>query len=61
MISLRITTIEDADILTDIQQKAFQPLYEKYHDEGNPHLRDKRDILCQNEYAVFTEFQRASK
>ena len=46
MISLRLTTIEDVDILTDIQQKAFQPLYEKYHDEGNPYLRDKRDILC---------------
>ncbi|MBQ2904240.1 MAG: GNAT family N-acetyltransferase [Clostridia bacterium] len=46
MISLRLTTAEDADILTIIQQKAFQPLYEKYHDEGNPCLRDKRDILC---------------
>ena len=46
MISLRLTTLEDVDILTDIQQKAFQPLYEKYHDEGNPYLRDKRDILC---------------
>lgn len=46
MISLRLTAPEDVDILTDIQQKAFQPLYEKYHDEGNPYLRDKRDILC---------------
>lgn len=46
MISLRLTTAEDADILTEIQQKAFHPLYEKYHDEGNPYLRDKRDILC---------------
>lgn len=46
MISLRLTKLEDVDILTDIQQKAFQPLYEKYHDEGNPYLRDKRDILC---------------
>lgn len=46
MISLRLTTKEDVDILTDIQQKAFKPLYEKYHDEGNPYLRDKRDILC---------------
>lgn len=46
MISLRLTTAEDAEILTIIQQKAFQPLYEKYHDEGNPCLRDKRDILC---------------
>lgn len=46
MISLRLTTAEDADILTEIQQKAFIPLYEKYHDKGNPFLRDKRDILC---------------
>ncbi len=46
MISLRLTTAEDADILTEIQQKAFKPLYEKYHDKGNPFLRDKRDILC---------------
>lgn len=46
MISLRLTTTQDADILTSIQQKAFQPLYEKYHDKGNPYLRDKRDILC---------------
>ena len=46
MISLRLTTLEDVDNLTDIQQKAFQPLYEKYHDKGNPCLRDKRDILC---------------
>ena len=33
MISLRLTAPEDVDILTDIQQKAFQPLYEKYHDK----------------------------
>lgn len=46
VVSLRLTTIDDVDILTDIQQKAFQPLYEKYHDKGNPYLRDKRDILC---------------
>lgn len=46
MVSLRLTTVDDVDILTQIQQKAFQPLYEKYHDEGNPCLRDKRDILC---------------
>lgn len=46
MIKLRQTTIDDVEILTEIQQKAFYPLYEKYHDEGNPYLRDKRDILC---------------
>lgn len=41
MIKLRQTTIDDVEILTEIQQKAFYPLYEKYHDEGNPYLRDK--------------------
>lgn len=46
MISLRVTTIEDVDILTAIQQKAFLPIYEKYHDAGNPCLRDERDIIC---------------
>ncbi len=46
MITLRITTIEDVNALTAIQQKAFLPLYEKYHDAGNPCLRDERDILC---------------
>ena len=46
MITLRITTIEDVNALTAIQQNAFQPLYEKYHDAGNPCLRDERDILC---------------
>ena len=53
MISLRLTTIDDVDVLTDIQQKAFRPLYEKYHDEGNPHLRDKRDILCRLDTSNF--------
>ncbi len=46
MITLRVTTIEDVDALTAIQQNAFLPLYEKYHDAGNPCLRDERDILC---------------
>lgn len=46
MITLRETTIEDVDALTAIQQNAFLPLYEKYHDAGNPYLRDERDILC---------------
>lgn len=46
MITLRETTIEDVNALTAIQQNAFLPLYEKYHDAGNPYLRDERDILC---------------
>ena len=46
MITLRETTIEDVNALTAIQQNAFLPLCEKYHDAGNPCLRDERDILC---------------
>ncbi len=46
MITLRETTIKDVNALTAIQQNAFLPLYEKYHDAGNPCLRDERDILC---------------
>ena len=46
MITLRETAIEDVNALTAIQQNAFLPLYEKYHDAGNPYLRDERDILC---------------
>ena len=46
MITLRETTIEDVNALTAIQQNAFLPLYEKYHDAGNPCLRDERDVLC---------------
>ena len=45
MITLRETTIKDVNALTAIQQNAFLPLYEKYHDAGNPCLRDERDIL----------------
>lgn len=46
MVALRLTAIQDVDILIEVQKKAFQPLYEKYHDSGNPYLRDQRDILC---------------
>lgn len=45
MITIRKTVTEDAIILRDIQKAAFKPLYEKYHDEGNPYLRSERDIL----------------
>ena len=53
MITLRITTIEDVNALTAIQQNAFLPLYEKYHDAGNPCLRDERDILCRLNHPKF--------
>ncbi len=45
MVSIRKTVKEDASILSKIQKEAFKSLYEKYHDEGNPYLRDENDIL----------------
>ncbi len=45
-ITIRQTTPEEAEILAYIQQAAFKPLYEAYHDEGNPYLRGAEDILC---------------
>lgn len=44
-ISIRKTVASEAQILSQIQKAAFLPLYEKYHDEGNPCLRGKEDIL----------------
>lgn len=43
-ITIRPTLEEDAETLIEIQKMAFRPLYEKYHDKGNPCLRDKSDI-----------------
>ena len=44
-ISIKITNASEAEELSQIQQAAFKPLYEKFHDEGNPHLRGSEDIL----------------
>ena len=44
-ISIRPTLASEAEELASIQKKAFFPLYEKYHDEGNPYLRGAEDIL----------------
>lgn len=44
-ISIRITKPSEAEELSQIQKAAFAPLYEKYHDEGNPFLRGPEDIL----------------
>ena len=45
MITVTPTLPAEADALCAIQKAAFQPLYERYHDEGNPHLRGSEDIL----------------
>ncbi|MBQ8409079.1 MAG: GNAT family N-acetyltransferase [Clostridia bacterium] len=57
-ISIRTTLPEEIDTLTALQKSAFLPLYEKYHDEGNPYLRGAEDILMRmNEnYRHFTIF-----
>lgn len=44
-ISIRKTIAGEAEKLSPIQKAAFLPLYEKYHDEGNPYLRGPEDIL----------------
>lgn len=57
MIDIRPTVENDVDELINIQKQAFFPLYEKYYDEGNPYLRDERDILCRlnnPKYMYFT-------
>lgn len=43
--SIRTTTPSEAEELSQIQKAAFKPLYEKYHDAGNPFLRGAEDIL----------------
>lgn len=45
MISIEPTKIDETQLLCAIQKRAFKPLYEKYHDEGNPYLRGVEDIL----------------
>ena len=45
VITIRKTIKEDARILIKIQKEAFKPIYERYHDEGNPFLREENDIL----------------
>lgn len=44
MISIRQTINSDVDTLHEIQKNAFLPIYEKYHDNGNPCLRGPEDI-----------------
>ena len=44
-ISIKNTNASEAEELSQIQKAAFKPLYEKFHDEGNPFLRGPEDIL----------------
>ena len=44
-ISIKITSASEAEELSQIQKAAFKPLYEQFHDGGNPFLRGSEDIL----------------
>lgn len=56
MIEIRPTTENEVDELLEIQRQAFLPIYEEYHDEGNPCLRGREDITCRLESPNFLYF-----
>lgn len=59
MVSVRKTLAEDVTTLWEIEKSAFLPLYERYHDRGNPALRDETDIsrrLGSEYFSCFTIF-----
>lgn len=56
---IRATKEEEALELSNIQKEAFQPIYEQYHDEGNPCLRGVEDVanrLGSEYFRYFTIF-----
>jgi ribosomal protein S18 acetylase RimI-like enzyme len=58
-ITVRATEESEALELSKIQKEAFLPLYEKYHDEGNPCLRGVEDVanrLNSDYFRYFTIF-----
>lgn len=56
MTTIRPTIPEDAPVLARIQKQAFRPLYERYHDEGNPYLRGMEDITRRLDIPHFRYF-----
>ena len=44
MITVRPTRKGDVDTLCELQKVAFMPIFEQYHDAGNPCLRGSEDI-----------------
>lgn len=56
MIKVRKTTEDEAFILSEIQREAFLPLYERYHDEGNPCLRGIEDVANRLDSPYFRYF-----
>ncbi|MDD3057001.1 MAG: GNAT family N-acetyltransferase [Sphaerochaeta sp.] len=45
MITIQPAEIKDSEILWTLQKEAFLPLWERYHDAGDPYLREPQDIL----------------
>jgi len=56
MLIIRKTMLDDVQILAEIQQQAFRPIYEIYHDTGNPFLRGSEDIARRLDSPVFRCF-----
>ncbi len=56
MITIRPTLQSDVNTLYEIQKAAFMPIYEKYHDAGNPCLRGVEDISCRLDNYTFKYF-----
>lgn len=56
MLKIRETIEQDAPVLSEIQKQAFLPLYEKYHDKGNPCLRGVEDISMRLNHPSFRYF-----
>lgn len=56
MLTVRPTIQADADILATLQKQAFAPLYERYHDQGNPCLRGVEDITRRLDTPIFRYF-----
>lgn len=56
MITVRPTVASEAAILCRLQKAAFQPIYEQYHDKGNPCLRGEEDILRRLDNPAFRYF-----
>ena len=56
MITIRQTVHADAAVLHSIQKEAFLPLYERYHDAGNPYLRGIEDISARLDHPLFRYF-----
>jgi len=56
MLKIRETIEQDAPVLSEIQKQAFLPLYEKYHDKGNPCLRGVEDVSLRLNHPSFRYF-----